>query len=30
MMRFGKTEIVKERFYAAKTPIKNWMLMLMI
>ena len=23
-MRFGKTEVVKEEFYGAKKPIKNW------
>ena len=24
MLRFGETEIAKEKFYAAKEPIKNW------
>ena len=24
MMKFGKTEIAKEKFYAAKKPIKIW------
>ena len=24
MVKFGKTEIVKEKFYAAKKPIKIW------
>ena len=28
IMGFGKTEIAKERFYAARKPIKIWMLML--
>ena len=24
MLRFGKTKIAKEKFYAAKKPIKIW------
>ena len=24
MVKFGKTEIEKEKFYAAKKPKKNW------
>ena len=30
MVRFGEKEIAKEKFYAAKRPIKIVMLMLMI
>ena len=24
MLRFGETEVTKEKFYAAQKPIKNW------
>ena len=30
MVRFGEKEIAKEKFCAAKKPIKNWMLMLIM
>ena len=30
MIKFGKTEIAKEKSHAAKKPLKMWVLMLII
>ena len=30
MLRFGETKVTKEKFYAAKEPIKIWDVMLII